>query len=428
MTKKRHFLFVTIDGGGNLPPVFGIARRLKEKGHQVSFLTEPCLETPVQKMGMDCILFSEYFDRTDRREDLFRDAGPKRKKNAALDRVVFGPSQVLVENTNRALLSTNADVLVVDCLLLPAISAAEARKIPSVTIFHFPEYFPGPNRPPGTLGLLPGKSWLGKLRDRALGVVFHKTMNGYLDLINGSRNSLGLGPLNRTADLIDRVDLRLITTLKSFDFPIEPAAKNTRYTGPILDEPDWTGDWEDPWPADDTRPLVVVSLSTTFQDQQATIQRIINALDRLPVRGLVTVGPSMDMERFSVPENVILKATAPHAAIFPQADLVITHAGHGTIMRALANGLPLLCMPMGRDQSDNAAKIAYHGCGLSISPRSNEKKISLAITRLLKDAKYRNASRRFAIELEKAGPVLESSISELENIRKQGVTSQKILA
>jgi len=37
--------------------------------------------------------------------------------------------------------------------------------------------------------------------------------------------------------------------------------------------------------------------------------------------------------------------------VFPLADLVITHAGHGTLMRALSHGLPLVCLPMGRDQN-----------------------------------------------------------------------------
>lgn len=144
MEKTRHFLFVTIDGGGNLPPVFGIARRLKERGHRITLLTEPCLEGPVRKMGMECVLFKDYFDRQDRSEDFLKEAGPGAKKNAVLDRVVFGPSKILATETLNALSKTTADALVVDCLLLPALFAGEAAGIPSATILHFPEYFPGP--------------------------------------------------------------------------------------------------------------------------------------------------------------------------------------------------------------------------------------------------------------------------------------------
>lgn len=88
-----------------------------------------------------------------------------------------------------------------------------------------------------------------------------------------------------------RTDLRLVQTAEAFDFPITPAPPSVRYVGPVLDDPDWTAAWDDRWPAGDSRPLVVVSLSATFQDQRGVLRRIATALGTLPVRGLVTLGP-----------------------------------------------------------------------------------------------------------------------------------------
>ena len=178
-------------------------------------------------------------------------------------------------------------------------------------------------------------------------------------------------------------DLRLIQTLRSFDFPIEPNPGNVHYTGSCLDEPDWVSQVQSPWQASGKvrDPLVVISFSSTFQNQKEVIQRSVEALQGWPVRGLVTFGTAMESESFDIPENVTVTASAPHDLVFPHADLVITHAGHGTIMRAFRHGLPLVCLPMGRDQNDNAAKVNYHGCGIRLSRKSGAPEIRRAVDR-----------------------------------------------
>lgn len=66
--------------------------------------------------------------------------------------------------------------------------------------------------------------------------------------------------------------------------------------------------------------------------------------------------------------------------MFPQADLVISHGGHGTVIAALAAGVPVLCLPMGRDQGDVAARVVWHSAGL----------------RLLGEPRFRDGARRLA--------------------------------
>lgn len=399
MDANKHFLFVTMDGGGNIPPVFGLAKRLKARGHRITFLTEPCLKAPVLDMGMEFTPFEEYFTRTDRNEDFFQDVGPRATKTAALDRVVFGPARSVTHQTLDTIKNMDPDVLVVDCLMPGAIIAGEVERIPVAVVFHFPEYFPGPNRPPGIMGLIPGKGPLGKFRDRLLGAVFHKVLNRYLPSLNELYTEYNLKPLERTADIMSRPALRLMTTLRSFDFPVIPAPDNIRYSGPVLDDPDWVEPWTDPWDPEDARPLVVVSLSSTFMDQKNVLQRIISALGRLEIRALVTLGPVLNPNDFSPATNTRLVRSAPHSVIFPVADLVITHAGHGTIMRALSHGIPLLCMPLGRDQLDNAAKVSYHGCGIRLSSKSGENRIQRAVMSLLTDRYYRHNAENFAEEI-----------------------------
>ena len=419
MKQPKSFLFVTIDGGGNIPPMLGLARRLAERGHRVRVLTEPCLQEPVASLGMEPICFTRYFTRTDRKVDIIKDWNASLFSDPSMDNIVFGPSETIVAETYQALEADHTDVLVADCLLPTSLIAAEALNIPGVIVFHMPEYMPGPNRPPGVMGLLPGKGLLGRWRDRLLNNIFQRFLNKYRPLVNDVRAQYQLSPLERVADLLDRAERRFIQTSRAFDFPIEPAPENVRYTGPVLDDPDWVKPWENPWPANDTRPLVVVSLSSTFQNQLPVIKRCVEAIGRLEVRGLVTLGPAIDREQVKTPENVVVVASAPHAQIFPQADLVITHAGHGTIMRALANGLPLICLPMGRDQGDNAAKVAWHGAGIKLSAKAGSRHIRRAITRILQEQSYRDNAARLRKHI-LADAKQEIGVEELESLARVG--------
>jgi MGT family glycosyltransferase len=414
MENRENVLFVTIDGGGNLPPVLGLAKEMSEKGYMVSVLSEPCMEDLIKDLGYHFISFKRHFTRKDRKEDIFKDWNVSPINNPVLKNIVFGPSRVLAEETMEAIRVTDARLLVADILLPTALIAAEASRIPGVLAFHMPEYFPGPNRPPGMFGIKPATGVITRFRDKLLTRLFHQKLNGFLPSINETRSSFNLSPLERTIDLIHGADLRLIQTLEIFDFPIDPKPSNVRYTGPYLNDPDWTSSWDNPWSDKDRRPLVVISLSSTYQNQYAAIQSAIDALKGQEIRGLVTVGPAIEKERFTVPENVVVMDSAPHSSVFPLASLVITHAGHGTIMRALSQGLPLICLPMGRDQNDNAIKVQHHGCGIVLSAKAGPDKILAAIQKILADDSFKQATTSFQKEIQSRDRIFE--FQELENL------------
>ncbi len=415
---KKQFLFVTWEGGGNLPPVLGMARRLADRGHRVRVLTEPCLEETVERLGASCIPFRRHFTRSDRAEVLLKDYDSKSPK-PALDSLLFGPMAITAEETQAALEAEPTDVLLTDCLMPGAIIPAEAMGVPTVILNHMPEHLPGPNRPPGVMGIAPGTSLPGKWRDRLISRLFRWQMNRYLPLVNELRRHYGLEPLGDVLDLYHGADRRFIQTCRGFDYPIEPAPENVRYTGPVLDDPDYPGSWQNPWPSDDDRPLVVVSFSTTFQNQREVMERCMEALAELPVRALVTLGPAMAKAHFSPAEHVCLESFVPHSQVFPQADLVITHGGHGTLMRALAHELPVLCVPMGRDQHDNAIKVVRSGLGLKVSPKSSPAKIRRAVQRLLTEKAFRKQCVRMG-KMIRRDKEQEVALQELEHLAGLG--------
>ena len=139
---------------------------------------------------------------------------------------------------------------------------------------------------------------------------------------------------------------------------------------------------------------MLIAFSTTFQDQAGVIQRVLDALATLPVRPVLTLGPALDDVTFRVPESALVIRQASHEKILPYAACVITHAGHGTVMRALSHGVPLLCLPMGRDQADNAVRVEAHGAGLRLGAMAQASEIRVAFERILAEPKFRSSAER----------------------------------
>ena len=144
---------------------------------------------------------------------------------------------------------------------------------------------------------------------------------------------------------------------------------------------------------------MLASLSSGFQGQVAVLNNIAAALASLPIRSIVTVGNAVDPGEVHVPDgpgDVRVVRSAPHHQILGDADAVVTHAGHGTAIKALAAGVPLLCLPMGRDQNDTAARVVHRGAGLRLKPTAVPDAISRALRRLLDEPQFAQAARTLA--------------------------------
>jgi len=129
------------------------------------------------------------------------------------------------------------------------------------------------------------------------------------------------------------------------------------------------------------------------------LQRAAGALGRLPVRGLVTTGPAVDPAAIRAPGNVSVRRWVRHADVLPYCSAVLTHGGHGTVIKALAAGVPLVVAPLGRDQPDNAARVVHAGAGLRVSRKASAADLGTALGRMLDEPRFRAGARRMAATL-----------------------------
>jgi UDP:flavonoid glycosyltransferase YjiC (YdhE family) len=180
-------------------------------------------------------------------------------------------------------------------------------------------------------------------------------MNEWLPMLKEARASLRLAPIGHVLALFDRPARFLIAMSAAFDFPADFLPSNVRYIGPLLDSSDGSEPWSGPWSHGSDRPRALVSFSTKNQDQADVLQRTINAVGRIDMDVVATLGPALEGVSLHAPENVRLVPSAPHDAGHEGSLLVVTHGGHGAVSCALSHGMPLLVMPFGRDQGDIAA-------------------------------------------------------------------------
>jgi UDP:flavonoid glycosyltransferase YjiC (YdhE family) len=114
----------------------------------------------------------------------------------------------------------------------------------------------------------------------------------------------------------------------------------------------------------------------------------------LPVRGLLTTGQAIDPSLLRPSGNITVAAAAPHSQVLKHATVVVTHGGHGTVVRAIAAGVPLVVMPQGRDQADNAARVVARNAGVTVRSDASPNEIAAAVRRVLDDSNYRDAAER----------------------------------
>ena len=392
----RTYLFALVDGGGTVPPELGTVRRLVERGHRVTVLAEESMAADVAATGATYVPWTTAPNRASRlpQDDPYRDwecKTPFKLMDRLLDKQFAGPAGAYAADTTAAIESTRPDLVVCSMFAVGAMFAAEAAGVPYDVLLCNCYLLPAPGMPPFGLGLKPARGPLGRMRDRAMTGFSARLWSKGLPTLNGVRAQYGLGPIEDFFHPFRTARRVLVLTSADFDFPAE-LPDNARYVGAVLDDPEWAaGEWSAP-PGEE--PLVLVGLSSTFQDQLGTLQRIVSALAELPVRAIVTTGPAIDPTALDAPDRIRVVPSAPHSEVLQQADAIITHGGHGTVARALAAGVPLVVMHHGRDQADNAVRVTTRGAGIAVSRSAKPAEIANAVRQILEDPSFRSGAER----------------------------------
>jgi len=165
-------------------------------------------------------------------------------------------------------------------------------------------------------------------------------------------------------------------------------------------------------------PTVYLTMGTEFNRTPGLFPMLLEALGPLDIEVIATIGRSLDADQIGpIPPNVHIEQFIPQALVLEHCDAVVGHGGYGTVMGALRNGLPMVCVPLASiDNVLNAQRLARLGAGLAITEAERTvAAIGQATTAVLTETSYRTAAQQVAREIDDLPPV-EVAVRLLEEL------------
>jgi MGT family glycosyltransferase len=388
------------------------------QGHRVRVMGEECNRPESEATGATFIAWRRAPSRKDRSPESqtcndWAAATPQEGLISTIRDTWCSPSLLYAQDMLEELRREPADLVVTSEMLFGVMAGCESIGQRFVVFSANISLAPLPGIPPIGPGLPPARTDEERTLHAQIAQASQGMFDSGLPAVNAARAALGLQPFEHLVDQMHAAEVELLATARAFDFPSSDLPARVRYVGPQIGDPHWARKWVSPWPESDQQPLVAVSFSTTFQNHAGVLQKVIDALAPLPVRVLVTLGGSIKAGDLKAAGNCVLVDSAPHSQVMREAAVVVTHGGHGTVMRALLSRVPMLVIPHGRDQNDNAVRVTERGAGLSLMADASVEAIRAACERLLNEASFRTAAQRLG-DLVAAEAENSKVVTELE--------------
>jgi zeaxanthin glucosyltransferase len=394
-----------------------LARRLEQRGHKVILFGIADTEARVRAAGIDFRLIGaeDYppgtLQKLDQRLGELNGLATfrftvERVKNTACMILRDGPEAVRQANLD-AMLIDEADM---------GGNIAEHLGLPFVSIAFFPPLIKDDRIPPFCFGWNAGQDPLSRLRNRLGMRLLSRVAAPIYAVVNRQRKAWGLKPLNHATEALS--PLAQITQLpEGLEFTTSDRPRNLHYTGPFVDKQQ-RPPIDFPWHQLDGRPLVYASLGTLQNGSEALFRTIAESCAGLNAQLVLSLGGGLDPSRLgTLPGNPVVVRYAPQLELLKKAAAVITHAGLNTVLESLAEGVPLVAVPLGNDQPGVAARVAAKGAGIVI-PRSklNARRLRNGVRSVLEEASYREAAQTLQTAmqkidgLEKAADIIEDTL------------------
>jgi len=346
--------------GGNLPPLLAVAELLSASGFVVRVLTSSATRAVTVERGFPTV---PYPTAPDPVESVPFEAIAAELSGQAAGLAVARDVIDLVREAS-------ADVLLADCMRPAALAAGEAAGVPTTSVVHFPYALAR------AVMTRRGGAWT---TDRAS--------------LDDTRRALGLEPTADNVAAWESPELLLVTLPRWFDEAAE-LPPHVVHAGPLGIRR------KDPEHRAPGGRRALLSFSTTVMvGQKRVVANACAALELAGADGVLTRGPAVPRSALPAVPGLEILDWADHDDVIPACDVVVTHGGLGTTLRALAHGRPLLLLPLGRDQHFNASRVAQLGAGLTLPSGASVSAIASALERLFGDSTYRERAAKIAARI-----------------------------
>ena len=418
----KRILLATTGSLGDLHPILAIGLGLKQRGHDAVIATSNLYREKVIQAGLDFTPMGPHFDLPS--SDFVRQVfDPKRGLEVLIRQVLYPGVPAAYAEVTAAL--RGSDLIVTHPITFAAQIAAQKLGLPWVSTVPAPLSLLS-RYDPSVIAMAP---WLAKLRPfgprvNALPLwLAHKAVRPWMKPIAEFRASLGMPPgedplfngqhsPQRVLAMFSRVmaepqpDWPKQTRAIGFPFydqlehgqPLDPALERFLQSGPA--------------------PVVFTLGSSAVFDAGVFYRESVAAVQRLGCRAVLLAGTNVIDG--PLPAGTAVFPYAPYSQILPRAACVVHQGGIGTCGQALAAGTPMLVMPYGFDQPDNAARLQRLGVARVIGRKQySGRRAAAELDRLLTDANYAKTAAEAArrVRAEDAVAAACDAIEECAGVR-----------
>jgi MGT family glycosyltransferase len=344
---------------GHVFPSAGMLLELHSRGHEVHVRTLASEVKRLTALGLNAASVDPEIEAIE-----LQDWSARTQIDAQRRVVEFYAQRAELEipDLQRAIADVGPEALIIDVQTEGAGYVAEASELPWAMYCPYPPAFRSEQAPPFGLGLAPARGTLGRVRDRLLWACADRILASHVAVRNEMRAKLGVAPLRRYEDQWRKAPRFIAFTAEPYEFPRKDWPASVRLVG--------SGTWEPPaeppaWLSASARPIVLVTASTAYQNDERLIATALEAFAAEDVT-LIATTAATDTTQFAVPPNARVEPFLPHGPIIDRAACVVSHGGQGTTQRALAAGVPVCVVPFCRDQFDVARRVELAGAGAKL--------------------------------------------------------------
>jgi len=392
--------FLSLPLTGHLNPMTALARKLQSRGHEVVFIGVPDIEPVVRAADLDFVPFCENEYPLG---SIAKTWGGVAKLHG-LDVVRYtareltpGLVKPALEHLPGKIEETGVNALILDTRYRLLEMVPMHLRLPYVQIWNV-LHFDSSGSTPLALYSWPHETSPEALARNVAGLqIVHEIGEAMMPIAQSyaERNGLEIDWSNPAATVSK---LAVITqTPKEFDFPIPHLPPQFYYAGPFHDN-EGREPISFPWEKLTGKPLIYASMGTLVNGLKNVYGTILEAVGEFPeMQVVLSVGRNFNQRDLGpIPSNTIVVRIAPQIELLKRAALCITHAGLNTALEALAQGVPMVAIPIGYDQPGVAARIAYHGVGEFVEIGNlTAPHLSELIAKVKANPSYRDKARWF---------------------------------
>jgi zeaxanthin glucosyltransferase len=403
--------FLSVNAKGHMYPMSSLALRLQRRGHEVTFFCVADAEGFFRELGLNAVVVGRERFPVGYTERVFAHLGTLKGQAGTLYtiRILGEGVEMLFAELPQKIREHDIDGLVIDQFAMVGATIGDHLRLPYVHVANALMFNMEKRVPPVNFGWGCDTGPLAIARNAIVHALSRWKLKPLRSKINLRRARWNLVPYVDFPNDAFRGHPQISQQPSAFEFPRHELPADFHFVGPLHQRMD-REKTSFPWERLDGRPIVYASMGTLQNRLDWIFKVILKACAGQNVQLVLSLGGRSDATRFPEEGDAVIVDYCPQIDLLQRAAVCITHAGLNTALESLAQGVPMVAIPITNDQPGVAARIAWSGTGVVLPPKHlNASRLAEALVRVLTTPSYRENALRLSREIHELNPLERAS-------------------